>query len=218
MAARVVRKNYIEYGGRKFHQRADPDAYELALAAMDVAPRGRAIDLAAGSGLTSARMAEMGFDVIAYDINCDQFVPTEIPIHKADLNAPLPEDDASASAVMALEVIEHLENPRGFLREIGRILRPGGVLVLSTPNIVSLPSKLRFLRRNEFELFLDLENRVRDPFCEEADGHISPLLPFLLRVFLKDAGLRTDHVTYTKKYGVRSSWFGRATILRATRA
>ena len=46
--------------------------------------------------------------------------------------------DKSFDVVTATEVIEHLENPRLFLRDINRVLKPGGLCVLSTPNILNL--------------------------------------------------------------------------------
>ncbi len=46
---------------------------------------------------------------------------------------PIPFPDASFGTVMAGDVIEHLENPSAFLREVNRVLVPGGRLVLSTP-------------------------------------------------------------------------------------
>jgi SAM-dependent methyltransferase len=175
--------------------------------------RGRVVDLAAGSGYTSRRLKELGFDVVAYDIFTDQFVPQDIPITKADLNKPLAEADESADAILALEVIEHLENPRAFLRELARTLRPGGSLVLSTPNIVTIGSKLRFAFRNELELFFNDVTRTRDPFCDDASGHISPLLPWLLAMFVNDAGLRVIKTSYAKKWGLRSRHLGQSAIL-----
>lgn len=217
MSERIVRKNYIEYNGRKFHERASSDAYELALSLMEDIPRGQIIDLAAGSGYTSAILNDMGFNVTAYDINTDQFVPEEIPIKKANLNEPINEKKQSLTGALALEVIEHLENPKSFLRELGRIIKPGGGVVLSTPNICSLSSKIRFFFRDELNLFYNMENRIRDPFHDEASGHITPLLPWLLRFFLKDAGFTVDKIVYTKKFGIRSKKFGRSLLLKATR-
>jgi SAM-dependent methyltransferase len=52
---------------------------------------------------------------------------------KADLLA-LPFDDASFDAVVSFQVIEHVSAPREFLAECARVLRPGGRLILSTPN------------------------------------------------------------------------------------
>jgi 2-polyprenyl-3-methyl-5-hydroxy-6-metoxy-1,4-benzoquinol methylase len=65
---REVVKNYIVHNGEDYHERASPDAYRLALQLMSRFSRGRAIDLAAGSGYTSRRLAELGFAVTAYDI------------------------------------------------------------------------------------------------------------------------------------------------------
>ncbi len=217
MARKRVTKNYIEHGGRKFHQRANPEAYGLALGLFETLAPGRVFDLAAGAGLTSVRMAEMGHEVSAFEINVDQFVPSEIPVSKVDLNGPLPAEDGALDGVMALEIVEHMESPRAFIREIGRVLRPGGILVLSTPNIVSLRSKLRFLFREEFELFFDVGNLVNDPFCEEATGHISPILPWLLRTFLNEADLYIEETAFTERMGMRNRHFARDVILRAVK-
>ncbi len=51
----------------------------------------------------------------------------------------------SADLVIALEVIEHLFDTDQFLSEIHRVLKPKGVLILSTPNLASLPNRLRLL-------------------------------------------------------------------------
>jgi SAM-dependent methyltransferase len=210
---RKVQKNYLLYNGEKYHERASPDAYELAIGFMSQMGRGRALDLAAGAGYTSRRLSDLGFSVTAYDIFTDQFVPTDIPIKKTNLDQGITEPDSSVDAVLALEVIEHLENPRTFLREISRVLRAGGGLVLSTPNIVTLGSKLRFAFREELELFFNEATRTKDPFCEEASGHISPLLPWLLEIFVRDAGMRITSTSYTKRWGVRTRHLGRSAIL-----
>ena len=58
-----------------------------------------------------------------------------LDIVQGDLNAGLPHEDASFSCVYALSVLEHLLHPCRFLSHCHRVLRPGGRLVLLTPNI-----------------------------------------------------------------------------------
>lgn len=68
-----------------------------------------------------------------------------IPIdYGVNLLERLPYDDASFDVVLLIEVIEHLENHRAALGELARILKPGGVLILTTPNIMRLNSRLHF--------------------------------------------------------------------------
>lgn len=62
-----------------------------------------------------------------------------------DLNEPLDFPDASFDVVVAGEIIEHVHNVDGFLDEIHRVLRPSGSLVISTPNLASLPRRLLLL-------------------------------------------------------------------------
>ena len=56
-------------------------------------------------------------------------------IRGGDLNRGIPHDDDSFGCVYALSVVEHLLNGCRFLRECHRVLRPGGTLILLTPNI-----------------------------------------------------------------------------------
>jgi len=69
------------------------------------------------------------------------FKPTIV----ADLNNPLTLKDNSVDIVIAGEIIEHLINPFRFLKEINRILKKGGELILSTPNAVDLKSRLKVI-------------------------------------------------------------------------
>jgi len=85
------------------------------------------LDLAAGSGAMSLRLQDLGFKVTATDYVSENFKLESVPFIQADLNGNL----ASAyphqfDAVVASEIIEHLENPRHFAREIFKLLKPGG--------------------------------------------------------------------------------------------
>lgn len=62
-----------------------------------------------------------------------------------DASRSLPFRDASLAAVVAGELIEHLFDPISLLKESERILRPGGILVLTTPNTATLQDRLRFV-------------------------------------------------------------------------
>jgi len=61
-----------------------------------------------------------------------------------DLNKPLPYPDASFDVVYTTEVMEHVEGHRNFITEAGRVLKPGGYLVLTTPNLHRILSRVHF--------------------------------------------------------------------------
>jgi SAM-dependent methyltransferase len=62
-----------------------------------------------------------------------------------DFSKPLAVKSGVADLVIALEIIEHLYDTDFFMSEIHRILKPGGLLILSTPNLASLGNRLKLL-------------------------------------------------------------------------
>ncbi len=71
-----------------------------------------------------------------------------------------PYEDDSFDALTSIEVIEHLENPYHFLREAARILKPGGVFILSTPNPDHVFNKISFFIHGTFYRFLDGNDHI----------------------------------------------------------
>jgi 2-polyprenyl-3-methyl-5-hydroxy-6-metoxy-1,4-benzoquinol methylase len=141
------------------------------------------VDLGAGPGAMTARLRSLGCDVLAADRNSNGFeagVPhTSLDFDQPDFASPL--GRSSFGLVTAIEVIEHVESPIGFLRNVGYLLAPGGVAVITTPNVDSVPARSKFLIRGKI--------RAMDEHSEPT--HISPVFYELFkRQFLPRAGLR----------------------------
>lgn len=148
----------------------------------DVVPAGaEVLELGAGSGAMSLRLADLGYRVTAVDIVDDNFQPRDrIRFVPADLNGEFSRRLGRFPAVMALEIIEHLENPRHFLRQIRACMDPGGHLVLSTPNLANPLSRVQFLVSGTHQWFQDS--------TYDAIGHIMPVSPWLLGHCYQDCG------------------------------
>ena len=115
------------------------------LPALDLPRRARVLDAPCGASASlTLALRERGFEAMGADIDVDAATRLGAAFQKVNLDARLPWPDQSFDAVISTEGIEHLENHFSFLREINRILKPGGVLVLTTPNITALRSRVRF--------------------------------------------------------------------------
>lgn len=153
-------------------------------------PGVRAADLGAGPGAMAARLQSFGCEVVAVDRDANGF-EAQVPHVSLDFDQPDFASQlglASFDLVTAIEVIEHVESPIGFLRNVGRLLAPGGVGVLTTPNVDSLAARSKFLLRGKI--------RTMDEHGEPT--HISPVFFDLLRrQFLPRAGLRLrEHLLF----------------------
>ena len=131
-------------------------------------PRGPLLDVPAGYGNLSDLAKKMGFDVTSGDIDPPKFEAPGLSCQRVDLNGPLPFPDGAFAVVLCVEGIEHIENPFQLLRELRRVLRPGGVLLLTTPNILSLTSRVRLMLSGTFSYF-DFERSLLE------EGHIAPI-------------------------------------------
>ncbi len=98
----------------------------------------RVLDLGCGNGSVIAALAQPGWSVTALDCSRDAIAIArpahpDIDFRIADVTEPLDLAPAGFDAVLSAEVIEHILNPRGLLRNAHRALREGGRLVLTTP-------------------------------------------------------------------------------------
>jgi 2-polyprenyl-3-methyl-5-hydroxy-6-metoxy-1,4-benzoquinol methylase len=155
-----------------------------------VSAQTRVVDLGGGSGAWASRLGEAGYDVTVVDRDRDFFRATHLPFVQADLNSDFANllgrpGAESFQAVTSLEVIEHLENPRHFLRQVRRLLVPGGTLLLTTPNIECVAGRLRFLLRGNFRMF-DRDPRFNDP------THITPIQSLMFERMLVETGFRVQ--------------------------
>jgi len=116
--------------------------------AQHVSPDSTVLDIAAGSGAFTRRLLDMGFSVVANDADGSRWGVPEIDLMNVDLDSAFAERfaGAGAEAIAAIEVIEHLENPREFLRRCGEIIPSGGLMFVTAPNVTSAASRAMFLR------------------------------------------------------------------------
>src|SRR5947209_5016698 len=108
-----------------------------------------ALDAPLGPGAMALHLQKVGYSVSGVDIDLEQSarLPDAITRKVCDLGRRLDFPDASFDLITSLEGIEHVENHFQMAREFARVLKPGGYLILSTPNICNLEERLNFLVR-----------------------------------------------------------------------
>ncbi len=123
-----------------------------------------------------------------------------LPDQKVDIvnlnQEAFPYPEAAFDMVTATEVVEHLERYREVLRDLHRISKPGGLVILTTPNILNLNSRLRFLWFGFWNLFGPLP--VRHSALYSTGGHINPCSFFYLAHALIDAGFDDVELDFDK--------------------
>lgn len=163
------------------------DVIYAAVAASLPAAGGRIADVGCGSGALWQRLRGRFSQYVGVDGLWFDGFPAEGRLVRADLDGTIPLRSGIADAVVAVETIEHLENPRAFVRELIRIARPGGVVLVTTPNQLSALSLLTLVTRQRFASFQD----VHYP------AHRTALLEIDLRRIAAEAGLRDVRIRYT---------------------
>ena len=137
---------------------------------------GKILDCPAGTGWLRTELAKDGWDYHGADL----YTNPDIPQFKvADMNARYPWDDGEFDVITCLEGIEHIENYHHMMRECSRILRPGGSLILSTPNPLNIKSRRRYFWSAHWYGFPHL---VHMP-AEGEHLHMSPINLSFLRAF-----------------------------------
>jgi SAM-dependent methyltransferase len=166
-------------------------------------PSGDHLDVGSGTGeLLRLVRAHYPFRSVGCDYTDKLAEVPGLQIDVVDLNRQmLPYGDNRFALVTCIETIEHLENHRQVVREIYRVLQSGGVAVFSTPNVLNMRSRLRYLSSGFYNLFGPLAPDESD--VHSTRGHINPVSWFYLSHALLSAGFRNLKVT-TDKYQRRS--------------
>src|SRR5262245_14992351 len=192
------------YRGLKMH--AAPSLHEHCMSLIGSLPllaTARVLDLAAGEGAFTLRLLDAGFEVTAVELERERF-SLDAQCHNLDLNLDFDGHlKDKFQLIVAIEIIEHLHDPRHFLRNCLRLLAADGFLLLTTPNVESWLSRVRFLREGRLLWF------------EESDyssyGHLTPIFSWQMKQICAELGAELIQVSNTRNSFLRKrlgeSWW-----------
>lgn len=179
-----------------------PEIYEVACSWLPRELDARLLDLGAGEGYLTKLLRDRGYtDVSACDHDATRFKPNGVPFAEADLNRRLPYEDDSFDCVFSLEVAEHVEHHDNYFRELVRITRPGGRVVLSTPNVQNLSSRFYFMLCG----LTSAATRVFDPRLECWEQHVNHLSLQQMLFYVDHHGAHVERLA-TNRYR-KGAWF-----------
>lgn len=144
------------------------------LRSLGILPPASIMEVGCGWGLNLSVMESTGYNVTGMDISRQILGRIDKPnrqLIEADLNQPFPDGVQDHDAVLALDVIEHLDDDQGAVRKMARLLKPGGVAIISVP---ALP-----------ELYSDFDS---------IQGHRRRYLPETLRLAVEGGGLEVINI------------------------
>ena len=152
---------------------------------------GRILDIAAGAGAFSMRLLDAGYEVAANDIDDKAWAVTGLSKYTIDLNHTLDHSifKPPYDLIVAMEVIEHLQNPTKLLIDCRELVKDNGFVLISTPNVLDADSRFNFLRKGTLYHF--------SPQSYMATGHQTILPYWLLELFFA----QTELVVIERKFG-----------------
>ena len=159
--------------------------------------RGSVLDAPAGAGSLARRLADAGCSVQAFDIDVSVAAAgPDVPYTQGNLDNDLPYSAGSFDLVVCVEAIEHIEDVYHAFREFARVLKPGGRLIVTTPNIQSCLSRVKF--------FLFGSCRTFDSLIKTSQGvaaHIHPVGFPELEYALRKAGFMIEKIETNRYLG-----------------
>jgi SAM-dependent methyltransferase len=153
------------------------------------------LDIATGQGYLLPVLSGQGYtNIYSADLNGENFKQDKVKYNftQVDANVPLPFDDGFFDVIITSETIEHVESPIGFLRDLKRILKDDGTLIMTTPNVQTIFSRIYFLFAGGLAAHEDSDFKV--------SGHITVLPEWSIRRFCEMLDLKIEARTYNCAY------------------
>ena len=189
---------------------------------------GRALDVGCGVGQVVARLAEAGFEAYGVDVSEPNIERARKFSHRCQLydGRKLPFPDQHFASVGALNVLEHVEEPEAFIRELVRVTQIGGRVILSSPNFFRvfglrdyhpkmrglankwrnwkrLQAKRRQIKMDPDAVRFDrMTPIVKEPFTPDDDAIVATNA-VEMEFFLKRSGCQVEQVACTDRYVAR---------------
>ena len=178
---------------------ASPGVHEKVLELVARLPARTVLDAPAGHGALTVQLLEMGKIVTAGDIDIEKFQvnPDQPGLQLVQLNliAPqLPFPEHTYDLAICIEGIEHLENQWQLIRNLNRVLKPGGFLIISTPNIINFKSRVRFFTEARYEFFKRPMVLGKSIDHDLDTYHIAPISYFEFQFILESCGFAIDEL------------------------
>lgn len=169
-------------------------AATLRLLARVAPPGSSVLDVAGGQGNFSIRLADLGYEVTWNDLRADlvEYIKQKTDAHNIRFrpgNILEQRFEQPFDVIVACEVIEHVAHPDEFLRQLASLVRPGGHILLTTPNGEYFRNRLP-----KFSDCPDPERYEAVQFKPDADGHIFLLHEHEVRDLAERAGLRVEAI------------------------
>lgn len=147
----------------------------------------KVLDAPAGTGVLAKFLLDLGWDVSCADIDPGNFELEGIECKAANLNGELPFEDESFDAVVCANALHRVWNVRGAVRELARVVKPGGLVYVNVNNYSGIDRRVRFLLYGSVDNAVNrsgVRQTISDP---EAQVRFNLFYP-QLAIQLEDAG------------------------------
>lgn len=155
--------------------------------AMNIPAGSKVLDLGAGEGALAARLADMGYIVTAADKDKENFKCKNAKFScinfdkTGELDGFVEENLNYYDAVLGIEVIEHVQDQWQYVRQLMKMAKPNGLVLITTPNTTSWLSRFNFMMTGRFHQFSDNDLSY---------GHINQISPWELNLILQESNAK----------------------------
>ena len=147
---------------------------------------GNLLDIGCGNGDFSSLFIKAGWEPYGIDLdaaNIEQAKVIGVKASVCDITKGLPFEDNFFECVLAGEVIEHLIDTDFLIKEIFRVVRAGGCVIITTPNMVSFENRIRILL-GIYPIWVN--------YRLEGVGHVRAYTPKVLKKQLMEHGFKIE--------------------------
>ncbi len=157
--ADVYDKEYFE--AQYTEVSAQHPIYDLLLETVTITPSAKVLDLGCGLGHLLARLTQVASLAIGVDVSRYSIAETSehAQVLLSDVEYRLPFKDGTFDVVFAKDVIEHVNNFGAVMAEIGRVTRPGGKVLIVTPNFLAIKNLLFLMFGHKDRHYFDPTHR-----------------------------------------------------------